>query len=184
MVFLKFIYSGGLMKKAAILVIISLFISGAFALKANAGELKLGFIDLNRALNESNEGKKAVTALEKLVQSKQALIAEKEDALNKLKNEIASQTAILNSDALQKKQEQHDKLLKTYQRMIQDSKDEIQKKQSEFMKDILIDLRTLIAKFGEDEEYTAIFERFESGLLYMPASADLTDKIIEIFNGS
>ena len=68
--------------------------------------------------------------------------------------------------------------------MIQDSKDEIQKKQSDFMKDILIDLREVIAKFGEDEGYTAIFERFESGLLYMPESTDLTDKIIETFNGS
>ena len=105
------------MKKAAILLIISLFISGAFALKSNAEESKLGFIDLNRALNESNEGKKAVTALENLVQSKQKAIAEKENALNKLKNEIASQTAILNPDALKKKQEQHDTLLKTYQTM-------------------------------------------------------------------
>jgi outer membrane protein len=172
------------MKKAAILVIITLFISGAFALKANADETKFGFIDLNRALNESNEGKKAVTALESLVESKQKIIAEKENTLNKLKNEIASQTAILNPDALKKKQDQHDSLLKTYQRMIQDSKDEIQKKQSDFMKDILIDLRAVIAKFGKDEGYTAIFERFESGLLYMPESTNLTDKIIEIFNAS
>ncbi len=146
--------------------------------------MKFGFIDLNRALNESNEGKKAVTALESLVKSKQNLIAEKEDKLNQLKNEITSQTAILNNDALKKKQEQHDELLKVYQRMIQDSKEEIQKKQSDFMKDILIDLREVIAKFGEDEGYTAIFERFESGLLYMPESTDLTDKMIETFNGS
>lgn len=172
------------MKKAVILVIISLFISGAFALKADAGELKFGFIDLNRALNESNEGKKAVTALESLIKSKQKLIEEKEDALNMLKNEITNQTAILNNDALKEKQEQHGKLLKVYQRMIQDSKDEIQKRQSDFMKDILIDLRKIIEKFGEDEGYTAIFERLESGLLYMPESTDLTDRIIEIFNES
>jgi outer membrane protein len=172
------------MKKSVILVTIALFIFCAFTLKADAGELKFGFIDLNRALNESNEGKKAVTALESLVKSKQNLIAEKEDKLNQLKNEITSQTAILNNDALKKKQEQHDELLKVYQRMIQDSKEEIQKKQSDFMKDILIDLREVIAKFGEDEGYTAIFERFESGLLYMPESTDLTDKMIETFNGS
>ncbi|GBE04101.1 outer membrane protein [bacterium BMS3Abin09] len=172
------------MKKIAILVIISLFFTGAFALKANAGELKFGFIDLNRALNESDEGKKAVTALESLVKSKQNLIAEKEAELTKLKNEIASQTAILNSDALKKKQDQHNDLLKVYQRMVQDSKDEIQKKQADFMKDIIIDIKKVIAKFGKDEGYTAIFEKLASGLLYMPESTDLTNKIIEIFNGS
>jgi outer membrane protein len=172
------------MKKAIILVIVSLLVSSAFILKADAGELKFGFIDLNRALNESNEGKKAIAALESLVNFKQNLIAEKEDELNKLKNAITNQTAILNNEALKKKQEQHDELLKVFQRMIQDSKDEIQRKQSDFMKDIIIDIREVIAKFGEDEGYTAIFEKFESGLLYMPESTDLTDKIIEIFNKS
>ncbi len=172
------------MKKAIILAIFSLFIFGANTLNADTGDLKFGFVDLNKALNESNKGKKAVTALESLVQSKQKVIAEKEAELNNLKNEIMSQTAILNSEALKKKQEHHDELLKVYQRMIQDSKDEIQKRQSDFMKDIIIDIRRVIAKFGEDEGYTAIFEKFESGLLYMPDSADLTETIINIFNGS
>lgn len=172
------------MKKAIILAIFSLFIFGANTLNADTGDLKFGFVDLNKALNESDKGKKAVTALESLVQSKQKVIAEKEAELNNLKNEIMSQTAILNSEALKKKQEHHDELLKVYQRMIQDSKDEIQKRQSDFMKDIIIDIRRVIAKFGEDEGYTAIFEKFESGLLYMPDSADLTETIINIFNGS
>lgn len=172
------------MKKAIILAIVSLFIFGPYTLNADAGELKFCFVDLNKALNESDEGKKAVTALESMVQSKQKLIAEKEAELNKLKNEIMSQKAILNNDALKEKQEQHDELLKVYQRMIQDSKDEIQKKQANFMKDILIDLRKVIAKFGKDEGYTAIFEKYESGLLYMPDSTDMTKKIIETFNGS
>jgi len=172
------------MKNAIILAIVSLFIFASYTLNADAGELEFGFVDLNKALNESDEGKKAVTSLESLVQSKQKLIAEKEAELNKLKNEIVSQTAILNNDALKKKQEQHDEILKVYQRMIQDSKDEIQKRQATFMKDILIDLRTVIAKFGKDEGYTAIFEKYESGLLYMPDSTDLTQKIIETFNES
>lgn len=170
------------MKKTVILIIISLFISGAFAFNADAEELRFGFVDLNRALNESDKGKKAITALESLVKSKQKLIAEKENVLNKLKNEIISQTAILNSDALKEKQEEYDALMKVYQRMVQDSKEEIQKRQAGFMKDILIDLRKVITKFGKDKEYIVIFERLESGLLYMPESTDLTDKIIETFN--
>ena len=172
------------MKKAIIVAIISLLIFGSYTLNADAGELKFGFVDLNKALNESDEGKKAVTALESLVQSKQKIIAEKEAELNELKNEIISQTAILTSEALKKKQEQHDETLKVYQRMIQDSKDEIQKRQSDFMKGILVNLRKVIIKFGKDEGYTAIFERFESGLLYMPDSTDLTETIIKTFNGS
>ena len=172
------------MKKTIITAIALLIFSCAFAYNANADELKFGFIDLNRALNESNAGKKAVTALESLVNFKQKFIAEKDDEINKLKAEITSQAAILTSEAMQQKKEQHDKLMKTFQRMVQDSKDEIEKRQSEFMKEILMDLRKLIVEFGKDEGYVAIFERLESGLLYMPGSTDLTETIIERFNKS
>lgn len=172
------------MKKAIILIFISLFTLSSFTFNADAGELQLGFVDLNRALNESDEGKTAVTALESLVESKQMIIAEKEDEIKKLVNEMNSQTAILNVDARKEKQEQIASMEKAYKRILQDSKEEIQKKQADFMKDIIIDLRKVIAKFGKDEGYTAIFEKHESGLLYMPESADLTDKIIETFNGS
>lgn len=172
------------MKKVIIVIIVSLIMSGAAAIKVNAEEMKFGFIDLNEALNESDEGKKAVMSLESLIKSKQKIIEEKEVELNSLKSEIMNQTAVLNSAALKKKQEQHDELLKVYQRMVQDSKEEIQKKQSDFMKDILVDLRKVIADYGKREGYTAIFEKYESGLLYMPDSTDLTDKIIETFNNA
>ena len=55
------------MKKAIILAVISLFIFGAYTVNAYAYDSKFGFVDLNKALNESDEGKKAVTALESLV---------------------------------------------------------------------------------------------------------------------
>ena len=170
------------MKKAIILILVSLFTLSSFILTSNASDVKLGYVDLNRALNESNAGMNASKELADIVKSKQKLIAEKEERLNNLKNEITSQTAVLSSDALKKKQEEHDELVKSYQRMVQDSKEEVQKKQSGFMKDIIISIRQIITDYGKSEGYTAIFERIESGLLYMAETTDLTDMIINKFN--
>ncbi len=46
------------MKKIIFLTIITLF-----AFNAQAADMKIGYVDLNRALNESDEGKKAVKTL-------------------------------------------------------------------------------------------------------------------------
>jgi outer membrane protein len=172
------------MKKIIILACLTILVFSAHAFSVHAGETKIGYVDLNRALNDSNEGKKAVAALENMVKAKQKLIGEKEEELNNLKKEIVSQTAILNNDALKKKQDEHDELVKAYQRMIQDSKEDIQKKQADFMKGIIIKLRQVIAELGEEEGYTVILEKIESGILYMPDSIDLTDKVIKRFNES
>jgi Skp family chaperone for outer membrane proteins len=60
------IQKGGFMKKILFLIIISLF-----ALNAQAAELttKIGYVDLNKALNESTEGQKAKEELQELVKS-------------------------------------------------------------------------------------------------------------------
>ena len=50
------------------------------------------------------------------------------------------------------------------------------------MKIILLDLRKLIIKIGEEEAYSAIFETAESGLLYMPKEQDITEMVIKRFS--
>jgi len=42
----------------------------------------------------------------------------------------------------------------------------------------------VVARMGEEEGYAAIFEKAQSGLMYMPSSSDITDKVIERFNKS
>jgi outer membrane protein len=175
----NFKYRGGFMKKIFFAIVLTLFAYGA-----NATDLKIAYVDLNKALNESDEGKKAVKELEGIVKGKQKLIDKKGVEIKKLDEEIAKQASILNPDALKEKQGQREKLLRDYQRMIKDSQDEVQKKQADFMKNIIVKLRKVVAKIGEEEGYTLIFERAESGILYIPRDVDLTEKLIKRFNES
>lgn len=166
------------MKKSIILVIVSIL----YGLGAQAAELKIGYVDLNRALNESDKGEKAVKLLQEMVKAKQTVINEKEEEIKKIDTEIAKQTSILTQDALKGKQEKREKLMKDYQRMVKDSEEEIQKKRNEFMEDIIKDIRKTVVKIGEKEGYSIIFEKIASGILYIPEEVDLTDELIKLFN--
>jgi|Deesub1362A_J573_1020465.scaffolds.fasta_scaffold00333_22 outer membrane protein len=153
------------------------------ALNSYAQELKFGFVDLNRALNECDRGKEAIRILENMVKEKQAIIDKKGEEIRRLEEELSKQSAVLNPESLKEKQEKLERLKKEYKRMVEDSNEELEKKRNEFMRAILTDLRNLIRQIGKEEGYTAIFEKAEGGpLLYAPEGLDITDELIKRFN--
>jgi len=149
-----------------------------------AEQLKFGFIDLNKALNECDRGKEAVKTLEGMVKEKQATIDKKGEEIKKIEEELSRQSNVLSSEALKSKQETYERLRKEYDRMIKDYNEELQKRQNELMQAILSDLRKMIKKIGEDENYTAIIEKVEGGLLYIKEGVDITEYVIKRFNES
>lgn len=166
------------MKKILFFTIVLSF----FAFYAHGAELKIAYVDLNKALNESQQGKEAIKVLEDLVKSKQTVIDKKSEEIKKLEGEMEKQASILTPESMKETQNEHDKILREYQRMVQDNQAEIQKKQSEFMQKIISDIRNLIINIGQEENYTAIFEVVEGGILYMPKASDITEKVIIKFN--
>lgn len=168
------------MKKLIVFTIVSLL----FAFSAQGAEVKIGYVDLNRALNECEQGKEAIRILEEMVREKEAILDKKLEEIKRLEEEIAKQASILTAESLKEKQDQREKLLRDYQRMVQDSQREVQKKRTEFMQKILGELRKIIRQYGEEKGYTAIFEKAESGILYVVKELDLTDEIIEKFNAA
>ena len=165
------------MKKTIFTIILALFTFNAYA-----SDIKIGYVDLNKALNASVAGKKAVKILEDLVIAKQKFIDQKGDDIKKLDEELVKQASVLNPESLKEKREEREKLMRDYQRMVKDSQQDIQKKQADLMEDIIKELRNVVNIIGKEEGYLAVFERTESGILYIPEDVDLTDKLIERFN--
>jgi len=157
-------------------------VSVLIAFNAYAADLKIGYVDLNKALNTSETGKKAVKVLEDMVKAKQKFIDQKGDDIKKLDEELSKQSSVLNPETLKEKQEERDRLMRDYQRMVKDSQDEIQKKQTGLMQDIIKEMRQVVHELGKKEGYSVIFERSESGILYIPDNFDLTEKLIQKFN--
>jgi outer membrane protein len=162
--------------------IVCMFVLWLLPFVAYGAEGKFAYVDLNRALNESRQGKEAIKTLEDMVLEKQAVIDAKGEKIKALEQELSKQSSVLTPESISEKKDTHEKLLRDYQRMVQDTQKEIQDTQSELMKAILGEIRKMIIIIGEEEKYTAIFETAESGLLYMPKALDITDTVIERFS--
>jgi outer membrane protein len=143
---------------------------------------KFGSIDVQKVLNESESGKKAKTDLEVLIKSKQSTIDEKGKTIEKLKADIEKQASVLSADARKSKEEDLEKSVREYQRLVQDSQAEIKKREAELTDAILKDIKELVEKTGEENGYALILEK--GMVLYSNKGIDITDIILKKYDES
>jgi outer membrane protein len=166
------------MKKITFFIIVL----SLFAFKTEGADLKIGYVDLNKALFESNKGKRATKILDDMLNSKKAVVLKKEKEIKKLEQELDIQDSILNPKSRKDKKDQLDKLYRDYRRMGKDFQGELQKKEAELTQEIQKDLIEVVNKIGEKEGYSIIFERRVSGMLYSQKKFDITEKVIKKYN--
>jgi len=149
---------------------------------ANAAELKVGVVDVFKALNESEQGKKAKVELESLIKSKQTVLEDRGKTLEKLKADIEKQSALISADARKAKQDDFERQMRDYQRIASDSQAEVKKKENDLTGEILKELREIILKVSKDGNYTLVLEKAQA--LYALDSIDITDSVIKAYNAT
>ncbi|MBA4371572.1 MAG: hypothetical protein C0402_01780 [Thermodesulfovibrio sp.] len=171
------------MKKTVWLLVV-LFMFAAQQTFAAEPALKVGVVDLIKALNESDAGKKAKADLEVLIKTKQTSIDEKGKEIEKLKTDLEKQSSVLSSDARKSKEDDLERNIREYQRIVTDSQNDVKKKEGEFTGEILKDLRGIIEKMGQEGNYTMIIENAEGIILYSKQDQNLTEQVIKKYNES
>jgi len=172
------------MKKFLLLITVLALLtcSHAYAEPAKSENMKIGAVDLIRALNESDAGKKAKTDLEFMIKSKQSSLDEKAKNIEKTKNEIEKQSSVLSADARKSKEEELEKMIREYQRLVNDSQTEVKKKEGELTGEIIKELRGIIETIGSEEGYTLILEGGEGQILFAKKEIDITDVVLKRHN--
>jgi len=148
-----------------------------------AAEAKLGYVDLQKALNVSEAGKTAKQQIEKKVKDYEQQIDQRKEELKKAKDELEKQALLLSDDARATKEREYQQKLKDFQRFTKDIQEELQMRDNDFTRKILEEILQVVADIGKKEKYTAIFEKNESSLIYADPAMDLTDQVIKAFNG-
>lgn len=153
-----------------------------FAAPALAVENKIGYVDLQKALNTSEAGKAAKERISKKVKEYEGTIDARQKEIKKLKEELEKQAMLLSEDARGAKERDYQQKVKEFQRFTKDIQEELQQKDNDFTKQILEELFKVIKEVGEKEGYTLILEQSESSILYADEKVNLTDKVIKAFD--
>jgi outer membrane protein len=150
------------------------------AFSVQAAEIKIGYVDIRKAVIESDEGKAALKALESMSTAKKTIIEEKAKVIRQKDEELAKQKSILTPEAADERKAEIEKLMAEYRQMIKHSEGEMQKSEAELVQKIMLDLKKLLSIIAGEEGYTAILDA--PAVLYMPDELNLTDMVIRRFN--
>lgn len=148
-----------------------------------AADIKLATVDMQKALQSVEAGKKARANLEKEYNERKKNFQAEEAALTKMRDDLKKQSLVLSDEARKKKEAEFQEKFVKYQQEAQSAQVELQKKEMEYTKPIIEKLRGVVSDLGKKKGYTMILEKNENGVLYSQSNDDLTDEVIKEFNG-
>lgn len=170
------------LKRYALPLLAALAFSALVPRTTSAQAAKIAVVDLQRAITETEDGRKAKDRLKKLFESRQKGLDQKQQELKKLKDELDQQKNVLSRDALEAKVESYQKQLVELQQVYVDYQRELAEKEGELTKTIVERMEKILRRIGQTEGYSLIVERGESGVIYVPSNLDLTDVVIQRYN--
>ncbi len=171
------------MRRPAVMLF-AVILMGTFIASAAEAELKIGVVDLQRAMELSEAGQKAKAVFQKKVDKVQQDLKAKQDELAKLKDELDRQGVLLSEEARLEKQSSYQLGLKDFKRLYEDAQEELRREDAKLSEKILKDLQEVIDAYGEKEKYDLIMEKTQSGLIHRNANLDITNKIILLYDES
>src|SRR5260370_11729243 len=147
--------------------------------RANA-DVKVGYVNIQRALDELEEGKAAKARLQGLLEARQKELDKDRDALRKEKELLDKQAGMMSEEArLQRQNELQQKLVELAQRWEKGTAELTNKEQAE-LQAIFTKLYPIIELIAQREGLTMAFNR-TAGMIYGQPRLDYTNEMIRIY---
>jgi outer membrane protein len=178
--------------KVRILCVISSFlmVSNLFAqnqpLVSSGGalghQLKIGVVDVQSAILQTNEGKAAKSKIEKEVEKKRQEILSQQNELKKMEEEFQAQQSILSDADKMSKQKEFQEKFKKYQSLQIGFEQETRQKELAATQQIYQNLITVVQKVAKPKSFDMVFDRGAGVLLYADKVTDITKEVVEQYN--
>lgn len=145
-----------------------------------ASILKIGVIDLQKALNATTEGIDAKASLERKHKVKQGVLDEMLAELAGMEEKLKS--PVLSEDAMKELKKSYSEKNREIKEFLSKSKREEERENQALSGRILGGLVKIAVGIGKDEGYTLILEKSSSGVIFSLQTLDLTERVVKIYN--
>ena len=145
-------------------------------------ELKLGYVDLQRALLEVGEGQAAKSRLKGEVEKRKAEFDGEQAKLRDDKAVLDKQGAMMSEEVRNQKFTELQKRLFDLTQKAERLQVELAEKERVELKKIFERMDPIISSIAQREGLTMVFEKTDSGLVYAPPSLDLTNELVRTYN--
>lgn len=153
--------------------------AAAFAREAD----KAGYINIQRVVSESTMGKKKAEEHAVIREQKDKILREKLTEIEALNNELKKEREkkTLDRKKIAETMEKIQQKNKEAERYVADAKEELAKKDLEFVREILVKAAPILRDIGDNGGYAVILKNIED-IVYVGPGADITDEVIKRLN--
>jgi outer membrane protein len=146
-------------------------------------EGKIGVIDAQRILDNTNAGKKAKDNLVSFSKNRQALMEFEEKELRRMEEDLVKQAGILSPAAKREREEQFRRRVQDYQQKAAELNREVQEKQKDVLEGFRDKVEVVVSKVAKRLGLQIIVDRSKGGpTIYHEESLDISGQVIEEFN--
>ena len=161
-----------------LLILISLsLVTGADVAHAQK-KIRIGYVDLVRAMAECKAGKKAQDQIKQEMQKYERSLKKKQEQVQKLQQEMEKKSQVLNVDQQQALARDFRESMRDLERSAKDAEDELKIRDRTLTGKILVEMQEIVAEIGKKGGYTVILEGNNAVVLYGKKNIDLTDQVI------
>jgi outer membrane protein len=167
------------MKKFLLSIVVAALATPMFAQSAPA---RVAVIDVNKVLMTSGAGKQALEKLKKMQDDRVARAKKMDEEIAAIDNELNTKKLSLSEDKIADltKRSSDEKI--AMQRYAQDADREIGEARDKALQELEGKIKPVIDQVGKEMGLAAIFNKFESGLVYASDAIDITEVVIKKFN--
>ena len=145
---------------------------------------RVAVIDVQRVLATSTAGKAAYERLKKMQEERINRAKTMNEEIQKLDADINAKKLSLSEDKLGDMTRQLSDKKIAMQRFAQDADREVGEARDRALMELETKIKPVIDQIGKEMGLAAIFNKFESGLVYASDAIDITDTVIQRFNGA
>jgi outer membrane protein len=154
----------------------------SFGVDVHAADVKIGVMNIQKVISQSENGQKAQKRFESRVKELQSKFKPEEEALIALRKDIEKKSSAWSEEVKSEKIREYQKMEREFRSKTEDARFEMKQMQDKELEPILKALQTIVEKIGKEGGYTMIVE-MRSGL-YFDKSIDLSDTIVNRLNAT
>jgi len=147
-------------------------------------ELKVGVVDMQRALNDCEAGKKARDQVKAKFEKAQDQLKRQREDLDRLREDYDKKAVVLKEEERRNLEKDLENRSLEFKRKYEDFQRDLKRTDSELTAGIVDELYGLVRDYGEKHGYSFVLEASNGALLYNDKATDITDDIIKLYNTS
>ncbi len=148
-----------------------------------SADLKIGVMNVQKIIVESDAGKAAKTRFDKKMKELQSSFKGDEDALKALQEEIKKKSSAWSEEKRAEKVREFQKSGRELKAKTDDARFEMKAMQDKELEPILNALEKVVDAYGKENNYTAILDS-KNGVIYFDDKIDISDAIVKKLNGA